>query len=67
MSPSEPWVPQVATMTPTGGLHLSDGQFRKTVQYAAAYDADHMNRGFDMPTPTAAGQHVGDHRCKTAV
>lgn len=42
-------------------------QFRKTVEHAAAYDSNHMNRGFDMPPPGAAGEHVGYHRCKAAV
>jgi len=49
--------------------HVADHelQFRKTVENAAANDSNHMNRGFDVPPPGAAGEHVGYHRCKAAV
>ncbi len=42
-------------------------QFRMTVEGSAEDNTNHVDRGFNVPTPSRAGQHIRHDRRKPAV
>ena len=51
---------------PLAEMADDDLQLREAVEHAAKDQADDVNRGFDVPAPAGAREHIAHQRRKTA-